>query len=113
LNLGVNIRRARRASGLSQIEFAKKLRVSQGAISNWERGRDRPSAATLFLLADVTGDQSFVAREMFTEEVELLPQAPHTHESRLFDGIRNILSRIEALEQQVAILTRKKKAGTR
>ena len=41
--LGVRIRKARKAAGLSQYELAELLGVVQGAVSQWERGQTEPS----------------------------------------------------------------------
>ena len=36
--IGKQLRRARLSQGLSQIQVAEKLGVSQAAVSNWENG---------------------------------------------------------------------------
>lgn len=50
-----NIKELRRRSGLNQTEFAKKIGVTQGAISLWEGGRTRPNAEQLKAISDVFG----------------------------------------------------------
>lgn len=42
-------------AGLSCLDIAKKLRVSQQAVYKWETGASMPSAAKLPLLASVLG----------------------------------------------------------
>lgn len=42
-------------AGLSCLDIAKKLRVSQQAVYKWETGAAMPSAAKLPLLASVLG----------------------------------------------------------
>lgn len=46
--------RVRKASGLSQVEFAKVLGVSVRTLQDWEQGRRKPSgaAATLLRIAE-------------------------------------------------------------
>ena len=90
---------------MSQVEFAAKLDVSQGAISNWEKGNDKPSSTMLFHLADITGDQSFTARETITDRAKPLPRAkpvdPKKTKLDVFREINKNLKRIaDVLEEQ-------------
>ena len=50
--LGKKIREARKAKGISQKELAKKLRVSDKAISSYEVGRTSPSIEILEKLSN-------------------------------------------------------------
>lgn len=50
--LGDRIRELRLKAGLTQIEFAEIMRVSKGAVGNWETGKREPDYATLQRLAD-------------------------------------------------------------
>jgi transcriptional regulator with XRE-family HTH domain len=108
LTLGIDIRKARRALGLNQSDFAAKLGLKQSAISHWERGHDKPSARNLQTLAKVLGDRRFITVDALFEEAEPLPQAKMTKANGLVDGLLDILSRIEALEQRVELFTTKK-----
>ena len=49
----MSIRQARERIGLSQIELAQAVGVSQGAISQWEKGLTHPSFKVLRTLARV------------------------------------------------------------
>jgi transcriptional regulator with XRE-family HTH domain len=49
--IGRNIRRARRSSGLSQEELAKRLSLSRTSVTNIEKGRQRLLVHTLFQVA--------------------------------------------------------------
>ncbi|HEX4980367.1 MAG TPA: XRE family transcriptional regulator [Ilumatobacteraceae bacterium] len=53
--VGVSIRRARQASGLSMRDFAARCGLSQPFVSAVERGMSTPSIATLYRMADVLG----------------------------------------------------------
>ncbi|MGH9396189.1 MAG: helix-turn-helix domain-containing protein [Terriglobia bacterium] len=44
------IRRVRQRLGLSQEGLARRLNATKGAIQHWERGRNQPDLARLFLL---------------------------------------------------------------
>ena len=43
MNLGENIRKARKAAGVSQSELAERLQVYQKDISRWENGERTPT----------------------------------------------------------------------
>jgi transcriptional regulator with XRE-family HTH domain len=64
--VGVSIRRARHASGLTMRDFANRCGLSQPFVSAVERGLSTPSIATLYRMADVLG----------TEPSALLPTRP-------------------------------------
>ena len=49
------IRAARLKNGMTQLQLAEKLSVSDKAVSKWERGCGCPDLSTLPLLADVLG----------------------------------------------------------
>lgn len=50
--LGNVIRELRLASGLNQVEFARKLSVTKQTISNWENNNIQPSIDMLGKIAD-------------------------------------------------------------
>ncbi|MET0324737.1 MAG: XRE family transcriptional regulator, partial [Ilumatobacteraceae bacterium] len=64
--VGVSIRRARHASGMTMRDFATRCRLSQPFVSAVERGQSTPSIATLYRMAEVLG----------TEPSALLPSRP-------------------------------------
>lgn len=53
--LSSNITKLRKQHGLTQIEFAKKLHVTQSAVSHWESGRSMPDTTQLFNIAELFG----------------------------------------------------------
>lgn len=53
-NLGDRVKKARKHAGLTQIQLAKKVGTSQGAISDIENGRNKESS-NLFDIAIITG----------------------------------------------------------
>lgn len=69
--LGARIRAIRTAKGLNQTDFARLFSVTQVAVSNWEKGVDRPGAKALMELAKLTADPDlrdyFVRESGFTE----------------------------------------------
>lgn len=53
--LGERIKRKRLDAGLSQIEVAKKIGISQATVSNWEIGKLNPTDTELTKLGDIIG----------------------------------------------------------
>jgi SOS-response transcriptional repressor LexA len=64
--LGARIRAVRQAKGLNQKLFADEFEVTQGSVSNWEKGVDRPSPKVLAKLASMTANDEL--REFFEVE---------------------------------------------
>lgn len=53
LALNENIRRLRRARGLSQADLAVRLGVSQQSISLWEQGETNPTVENIYAMSEV------------------------------------------------------------
>jgi len=53
--IGEQIRAARTAAGLTQIELAERAGLWQSSISDYERGEEEPDRRTLHRLADAIG----------------------------------------------------------
>ena len=45
------LRELRLANGLSQMQLANKLNISQSAIAKWELGKTEPTASAIILIA--------------------------------------------------------------
>ena len=50
MNLGENIKKARKAAGVTQKELAALLGVSRRTVENWEQRRTRPTGPARALL---------------------------------------------------------------
>lgn len=50
-----NLRRARKAAGLTQQQLADRLHVTRQSVSNWELGRTEPDFETVGRLAEIFG----------------------------------------------------------
>ena len=55
MSLAKNIVRARKAAGLTQAEFAKKLKKSRSSVNEYESGAHEPKIPLLRKMAQVTG----------------------------------------------------------
>ena len=47
------IKEARERAGMTQVELAEKLKITQSAVSHWEQGIGMPSAKQIPLIAKV------------------------------------------------------------
>ena len=50
-----NLRELRKERGLTQVQLAEMMSVTQGAVSGWESGTALPQASQLSRLADLLG----------------------------------------------------------
>ena len=55
MTLSERIKEMRKTCGYSQQQIARKLHITQGAISQWEQGLTSPAADQLISLADIFG----------------------------------------------------------
>lgn len=64
--IGDNIKRLRKASGMSQDELAEKLNVTRQSVSLWENGQSQPTIDNILALAKlfgITTDELLLAQE--------------------------------------------------
>ncbi len=87
--LNENIRKLRKAKGLSQEELAIKLNVVRQTISKWENGLSVPDSSMLILLAE----------ELDTSVSELLGEVVTKSET---DDIKLISEKLEVINLQLA-----------
>jgi transcriptional regulator with XRE-family HTH domain len=71
--LSDRIRALRKEHGYSQEQMARKLHLTQGAISQWENGLTVPAADQLMALADVFG---ITVDELLGREQQETPPPP-------------------------------------
>lgn len=53
--IGKNISELRKKNKMTQIEFAERVHVTQGAVSQWETGRTNPDTYQLIQIAEIFG----------------------------------------------------------
>ena len=64
VDLAVDVKAARKKTGLSQADFASLLQVSKGTLLNWEQGRRLPTGPARALLRAVSNDPEHVLRAL-------------------------------------------------
>lgn len=72
LNLAVLVKQTRKRLGLTQLEFAQRLRVSFQTVNRWENGKTKPLPMALKLI-----EQEL--QQMGTQGTDLLEQYFPTH----------------------------------
>lgn len=55
MNIGENMRKARKEAGISQVEIAERLGVYQKDVSRWEKGEHTPSLEAFVAWCRITG----------------------------------------------------------
>ncbi len=55
MNFGLNLKLARTAAGMTQLELAEKLGITQAMLSRYERNEQTPSVALAAQMAEVLG----------------------------------------------------------
>lgn len=81
--LGEKIRQLRKQKGYSQEQLARKLDITQGAVSQWEKNITTPAADQLRSLAEIfeiTVD-SLLSEDSQSEAPAI--KQPRTHEARI------------------------------
>ena len=56
MRFGERLKELRIARGLSQMQLAKVLNISQSAIAKWELNKTEPTASAIILLAQYFGE---------------------------------------------------------
>lgn len=56
----MQVRNIRKATGLSQVDFAKTISVAVGTLRNWEQGRREPEGPARALLRAIHNDPEHV-----------------------------------------------------
>lgn len=59
---GTDVKRIRRSSGLSQVQFARLIHVELGTLRNWEQGRRVPTGPAQVLLRAIEKNPRAVLR---------------------------------------------------
>lgn len=83
LYIGAQIRRRRKALGISMRELAEKSQLTAGFIGQIEQGRSTPSLATLIRIAETlqTPVSDILEKVFDQEKVPLIPPAEQLHAS--------------------------------
>ena len=82
--IGKRIRKYREARGISQVQLAEKLGISNNRVSNWEQGLNRPDAD---ILADICRALEVSPSELL--DVRLSSDEPNEKELEVMRAYRS------------------------
>lgn len=81
--IGIRIRKYRKACGMTQEELARQIGVTKSRVSNWEQGLNRPDADILALLC-----RALQVSPSELLDVHLTEDEPNEHERALLRAYR-------------------------
>ena len=96
IKIGKFIAARRRAAGLTQVELAAKLAITDRAVSKWERGKALPDASIMLMLCEILG---ISVNDLLSGEVV-------SSESLKEESEHNILGLVKAKENADKLLLR-------
>lgn len=95
--LAENIAKLRKERGIKQIEFARMLHVTQGAVSQWENNRTRPDTEQLLSIASLFD----VSVDTLTGPIISQPmQAPKTKKDAQLDEFAEMFQQMDATDRE-------------
>lgn len=97
INIGRNIKTARKSKGYSQIELGEKIGVSDKTISSWENNRNEPSIVDIQKLADALGTR----KSVLIDGLDIVSEPEPYHTSVKVYGKIAAGQPIEAIEEVI------------
>lgn len=95
--LGKNIAKLRKEKGIKQIDFARMLHVTQGAVSQWENNRTRPDTEQLLSIASLFE----VSVDSLTGPIVSAPkQTPKTKKDAQLDEFAEMFQQMDAMDRE-------------
>lgn len=98
--LGKNIRKLRKANGLTQLDIAKKIGVSDVAVGYWERGENEPSASYLYTLATILKVEMEI---FFTEDTAIKEERNRYQSNVLSQAALNAAIAYDASSEEIKL----------
>lgn len=103
-----NIKKYRKAAGLTQVELAKKLEITSASISNWEKGQNSIDIEMLFKLCNVLNISidkigSLESSAEYDSAEESAPMSPDQEELNRIYASLNTNGKKELLKQAIII----------
>jgi transcriptional regulator with XRE-family HTH domain len=96
--ISMNIRKLRKAHGLTQVELARKLQATQKVVTSYETNKRTPTLEKLRKLSqvfEVSIDEIVGKQELVTEE-----ERPHLHGNSRTAKVQQLFDKLPPLEQR-------------
>jgi repressor LexA len=96
--IGMNIRKLRKAHGLTQVELAKKLNATQKVVTSYETNQRTPTLEKLEKLAHVFSvsiDDIVGKKDVVIENIQ-----PHLHGNTRTAKVQELFDKLPPLEQR-------------
>lgn len=88
--LGDTIKSLRKKKGLSQAQIARKLGITQGAVSQWENGLTEPAVDQLIALAKIFDVTLYDLKGVDESTIKKEPAIPDRLDDALIDMLVNL-----------------------
>lgn len=99
--IGMNIRRLRKAHGLTQVELAKKLDATQKVVTSYETNQRTPTLEKLEKLSGIFGVS--IDDIVGKKEITIEKEQPHIHGNRRTEKVQDLFEQLKPLEQRVIL----------
>jgi transcriptional regulator with XRE-family HTH domain len=101
MSIGMNIRKYRKTRGLTQVELAEKLGLSQVAVANYERGVRKPDVEMVPKIAHALGTS--IEALFGLEGKKRLEPIVHLHKNRRAAKVQDLFENLRPMEQQMIL----------
>ena len=98
------ITKLRKEKGLTQLELAKKLNITDKAVSKWDRGRSYPGIASISLLAKPRDTDTSYLRDVCEKESKINPYSKKEDANKLMILIFNAIALAMGISVAVLII---------
>lgn len=99
--IGMNIRRLRKAHGLTQVELAKKLDATQKVVTSYETNQRTPTLEKLEKLSKIFGVS--IDEIVGKKEIIIQKEQPHIHGNSRTEKVQYLFERLKPLEQRAIL----------
>jgi len=100
-DIGTNIRRLRKAKGLSQVELASMLNATQKVVTSYENNQHRPTLEKLERLADIF--EVSLDELAGRKKIKIQPEKPRVHRNSRTVKVQELFEKLPPLQQRAIL----------
>jgi transcriptional regulator with XRE-family HTH domain len=109
MEIGLNIKKFRKAAGLKQVELAKKIGVAQNSVASYETGIRKPEAQNIPKIAKALG---VTLDELFgLKKSQFKKEKPIKHGNSRNEQVKQLFGKLSPSDQRSALKHIKLLAG--